>query len=53
MVRVEKTANDVQLWGDQVCVWGGWACFCPLGLEGQEGPPKQQDQATCSLEVGA
>ena len=36
------------------CVCGGvWACFSPLGLEGQEGPPKQRDQATCGLAVGA
>lgn len=53
VVRVEETANDAQLWGDQG--WGGGA-FSPLGLEGQEGPagpPQQRRQATCGLGVGA
>ena len=53
VVRVEETANDAQLWGDQG--WGGGA-FSPLGLEGQEGPagpPQQRRQATCGLGVAA
>lgn len=51
VVRVKETANDAQLWGDQVCVWGGLSS--PLGLEGPAGPLKQGHQAACSLGVRA